>query len=50
MASCFDPADHEKFSRYIVANLRTFDDIEAHYIASKAAGNQAGNGHQTRDK
>ena len=43
MAGNFDPVDHDEFSTYVVANQRHFDDIEAHYIASKAAGNKKGN-------
>ena len=43
MAGNFDPVDHDEFSRYVVANQRHFDDIEAQYIASKAAGNKKGN-------
>ena len=45
MAAYFDPADHEEFTRYVVANQRRFDEIEAQHIASKAAGNQTGNVH-----
>ena len=43
MAGYFDPVDHEEFSRYIVANQRHFDEIEAQHLASKTAGSKAGN-------
>ena len=45
MAGYFDPEDHDEFTRYVVANQRHFDEIEAQYIASKAAGNETGSIH-----
>ena len=39
MADYFDQADHEVFSRYIVANERIFDEID---IANKAVGAHTG--------
>ena len=45
MAGCFDPEDHDEFTRYVLANQRHFDEIEAQYIASKAAGNETGSIH-----
>ena len=42
MAGYFDPVDHEEFSRYIVANKRIFDEIEAQHIANKAIGTHTG--------
>ena len=42
MADYFDQADHKVFSRYIVANERIFDEIEAQHIANKAVGAHTG--------
>ena len=42
MAGYFDRVDHEVFSRYIVANKRIFDEIEAQHIANKAVGAHTG--------
>ena len=34
--------DHEVFSRYIVANKRIFDEIEAQHIVNKTVGAYTG--------